>query len=388
LDPDLSIDVYARMETGEPQVVELGERVRLIRCLCGDPDRYVPKEEFWDGPMEQFTDEVVRYAAENSLSYDLVHGHYADGWDVAHRLGQRWGVPYCLTTHSLGKRKRANCVAMGEATEAELDAKYAFPPRIASEEAALRDATRILPLTEEEGVYIREHYPGVRDEQFLAVPNGVVLSEFYPRDEARAAELRKSLGIGEDELVVFQAGRVDRRKGQKELLSAAPRVIAEAERAGKKVRFVLVGWTGGDFAESLEQGVRDAGITDRVTFIAPVSGTEMAPYFWMADVYALTSTYDILPIVLLEAMANRLPVVASKNGGPSEVVATGEDGILVDPFDAEEVEGSLIRVLVDDDLRQKLGAAAFQKIEARYTWERVGERLNQIYAEMVGERMR
>ena len=153
LNPDLQVDVYARMETGEPEVCQLGERVRLIRCLCGDPDTYLPKEQFWFGPIEQFVDEVDRYAGQHSLSYDLVHGHYADGWYVAHDLGRRWSVPYCLTTHSLGKHKQANYLAMGERTEKKLDEQYSFSMRVRYEAEALRGANRIFPLTEEEGQY-------------------------------------------------------------------------------------------------------------------------------------------------------------------------------------------------------------------------------------------
>jgi len=389
VNPDLHVDIYARMETGEPEVVHLGERVRLIRCLCGDPDTYIPKEQFWDGPIQQFVDEVDSYARRHGLAYDLVHGHYADGWYSAHHLAERWGVPYCLTTHSLGRRKRANCLAMNEASEEELDQTYAFSVRIDHEESALAAAGRIFPLTEEEGEYLLEHYQCARREQIRAIPNGILLADFHPRDEAKAADLRARLGIADDEAVVLQAGRVDPRKGQRELLAAAPAVLEAVEQWGAgPVRFLLVGWTEDEFAEGLERGVREAGIEDRVILHPPVGNRDMPPYFHLADVYAHTSTYDILPIVILEAMASRLGVVASKNGGASEILDTGTDGLLVDPYEIAEVRRALVRLLGDAALRRRMGEAAFRKVRERYTWQKVAERLNRQYAEILEDARR
>ncbi len=157
-------------------------------------------------------DEVVGYARRHGREYDLIHGHYADGWYSAHHLARRWDCPFVVSTHSLGKRKRANALAMNEGTEAELDEKYAFTVRIGHETETLRAADRICPLTHEEGEYILEHYEGVDRERVHSVPNGILLSEFQPPDETATGELRRRLGIAEDELVVLQIGRVDRRK--------------------------------------------------------------------------------------------------------------------------------------------------------------------------------
>ncbi|MFQ5547830.1 MAG: glycosyltransferase [Woeseia sp.] len=388
LDSDLHVDIYARLETGEPEVVELGERVNLIRCRCGDPDVYVPKEQFWFGPIQEFVDEVVEDAKRRGNEYDLIHGHYADGWFAAHHLAVRWNCPYVLSTHSLGKRKRANALAMNEGTAAELDEKYAFPVRIRHETEALRGADRICPLTHEEGEYILEHYEDVERDRIHSVPNGVLLSEFQLRDAEAERILRRRLGIADDELVVLQIGRVDRRKGQKQLLTAVPRVLREvANRTGRRVRFLFAGWTESDYARSLEDEAQRARITDHVIFHPPVINRDIPYYYALADVYALTSTYDILPIVVLEAMASRLTVVASKNGGASEIIAHGEDGLLIDPFDGPQIEDALIAILSDEGERQRLGEAAFHKVEQSFTWSRVAQRFYQLYEQVLGRRV-
>jgi glycosyltransferase involved in cell wall biosynthesis len=385
LDADLHVDIYARMETGEPEVFPLGERVDLVRCGCGDPDVYVPKERFWFGPLEEFVDQVVAYADRNGYRYDLIHGHYADGWYAADHLSRRWGCPFVLTTHSLGKRKRENALAMNEGTESQLDEKYAFSVRIEHETEALRRADRICPLTHEEGEYILEHYEGVDRQRIHSIPNGIVLSEFQSTDDTSTDQLRRRLGIGEDELVVLQIGRVDRRKGQKQLLAVAPRVLRAVQgRTGRRVRFLFVGWTQSEYADTLQQEARQAGISESVIFHPPVINRDIPPYYRLADVYALTSTYDILPIVVLEAMASRLTLVASKNGGASEIIAHGQDGLLIDPFDRTQVEETLIAALVDQAARQRWGEAAYRKVEQHFTWQRVAERFGRLYREVIG----
>jgi glycosyltransferase involved in cell wall biosynthesis len=278
---------------------------------------------------------------------------------------------------------------MNEGAESELDEKYAFSVRIAHETEALGAADRICPLTQEEGRYLLEHYDGMDRNRIHSVPNGIVPAEFEPRGDAEVRELRRRLGIGADELVVLQIGRVDRRKGQRQLLSAAPRVIGQLQaRTGRRVRFLFVSWTASEYARSLEEEARRAGITDNVIFHPPVINREIPPYYQLADVYALTSTYDILPIVVLEAMASRLTVVASKNGGASEIIAHGQDGLLVDPFDREQIEEALIAALVDEDARRRLGEAAFRKVERHFTWPRVAERLRRLYDEVIRDEAR
>ena len=139
-----------------------------------------------------------------------------------------------------------------------------------------------------------------------------------------------------------------------------------------------------DNPSEFEQEARAAGITDHVIFQPPVINRDIPPYYRMADVYALTSTYDILPIVVLEAMASRLTLVASKNGGASEIIAHGDDGLLIDPFDLPQIEDTLIKVLTDEAGRRRWGEAAYRKVEQHYTWQRVAGRFRRLYEQVIG----
>ncbi len=382
--PDLYVDIYARYEEGEQVETEIHPRVRVIRVPLGPTDSYFPKERFWGEPIEGFVDEVERYADEHDLRYDLVHGHYADGWFVAHQLSKRWGVPFLCATHSLGIRKRDNALRMNEGSAEELEEKYNFAVRIACEQAALDDADRICPLTVEEGDYIVEHY-GADPAKVSVINNGVVVSEFYPPEESEVAKVRRELNLGPDDLPILLIARVDPRKGQRELIEAAPLVVERVrEASGKNVKFLFIAWVDSPLANQLERRVDELGIREHVIYHPPVLNSEISRFFWASAVYSLSSSYDIFPIVMLEAMASGLPMVATKNGGPSEIISPGEDGYLVEPTDREELADALVSVLADAAERQRLGENAHRKVVERYTWTRIAERTMEVYREVLG----
>ncbi len=382
--PDLHIDIYGRHEDGEEQVKNLHPRVRMIRLPLGPTDRYLPKEEYWGEPIDGFIDRVVDYAAENDLKYDLVHAHYADGWHVAWGLAQKWKTPYLCSTHSLGIRKRDNAMRMNEGSAEELDAKYKFTTRIAHEQRALDAADMLCPLTVEEGAYMVDKY-GVDPAKVEVINNGVVVDDFYPPDPEKVAALREQLGLGPDDLPILLIARVDPRKGQRQLIEAAPEVIRRIKAdTGKNVKILFVAWVDTDFAKSLEARVRELGIEDHVIYHPPVLNADIPAFFWTAAVYALSSTYDIFPIVMLEAMASGLAIVATKNGGPSEVLTPGEDGYLVETTNKEELANALIDVLKDEAECKRLGDNAHDKVVARYTWDRVAARCMTLYRKLTG----
>jgi D-inositol-3-phosphate glycosyltransferase len=381
--PDLHIDIYARYEEGEEVDSNIHPRVRMIRLPLGPSDSYLPKERFWGAPIEGFVDEVIRYAEASGLHYDLIHGHYADGWYVAHHLSERWNVPFLCATHSLGIRKRDNALRMNEGTEEELDQKYAFTVRIQHEKAALDAAHCLCPLTVEEGEYIVEKY-AEDPEKIRVINNGVLVDDFYPPDAGKVADLRRELGLGPDDLPVLLIARVDPRKGQRELIEAAPLVVERIREAtGKNVKFLFVAWVESEFAKTLESRVDELGIRDHVIYHPPILNQEIPRFFWASAVYSLSSSYDIFPIVMLEAMASGLPIVATRNGGPSEVITPGEDGYLVEPTNREELAEALVKVLSDESERFRVGENAHRKVVERYTWDRIAERTMEVYREVL-----
>jgi D-inositol-3-phosphate glycosyltransferase len=190
VDPDIQIDIFTRLQDSDPYantpVKQLDDdlRVRLIRLPCGATDRYMPKEILYGEAITEFVREILGFAEREGVRYDLVHGHYADGWETATALKARWShhPPALLTTHSLGKRKREDSLKRGEGTEERLDNLYNFPVRIASEERSLIIADHILPLSTPEAEYLFDRYEGVSpaDARVTVIPNGIDPTAFPP----------------------------------------------------------------------------------------------------------------------------------------------------------------------------------------------------------------
>jgi D-inositol-3-phosphate glycosyltransferase len=378
----VTIDIFARYEKGEIPERFLHPRVRLVRLRLGPTGEYLPKERFWGDPIEGFVQRVSGYASRHRCCYDIVHGHYADGWFVARKLGEQWSVPFVCTTHSLGLRKLQNAVKRREGTPADLEAKYSFSTRILEEQRAISAASRVCSLTREEAAFLVTNYCA-DPEKVCVVPNGVKTEDFFPRNNALASSLRRELGIGERDLVVLNAGRIDERKGQRELIEAIRHLLRLEPVIGGVVRFVFVGWTGGGLAEDLTNRLEALGIMSHVILVEPVPRWDMPKFYWASDVFTLPSSYDVLPLALLEAMAAGVPVVSTNNGGPSEVILSGRNGLLVDTTDPDAFARTLLAVLKDKDYAGYLGLAGHITAKRMFNWNSTANRLMSVYREVI-----
>lgn len=391
VDPDIRIDIYTRFQDDDPRtdrpVKQLDDDpcVRLIRLPCGPTDRYIPKEVLYGEPITEFVREIVSFAEREGTRYDLVHGHYADGWEAATMLKARWShhPPAILTTHSLGKRKREDGLKRGEGTAAELDARYNFPVRIASEERSLVIADRILPLSTPEAEYLFDHYEAVPpgDPRVTVVPNGIDPAEFPPAPPGARDRVRRHLDIGDDEFLIIIPSRVDPRKGQGAMLRALIQARPELERY--PYRLLLLAWPESttEYASQLKGLMAEHDLEHRVLTHPPVPHHQMPDFFAAADSVVLPSQ-EYFSIVMLEAMLLECPLVASIHGGSRDVIEDGVNGLLVDHNEIEQLaEATLKMVRMDEAARREMGDRARQTILQTYTWDNVAHRLLSIYQE-------
>jgi glycosyltransferase involved in cell wall biosynthesis len=203
------------------------------------------------------------------------------------------------------------------------------------------------------------------------VPNGIRLERFAPDAAARAA-VRAELGIPADAWVVGTVGRVDESKNQALLVEAA------GGRLGEKYRVVVVG--DGPLREELAA---------RAPAFATYTGRRMdvARILPAFDVFALTSKSEGLPLVVPEAMAAALPIVATAVGGLPDVVDEGVTGYLV-PVEPAAVTAALDRLAADRDAARAMGARARQTALERYSAGRMLDDYLAIYARLLSGRAR
>ena len=169
-------------------------------------------------------------------------------------------------------------------------------------------------------------------------------------------------------------GRLVAAKGHTILLEAV-RLLRDR---GVPLKVTLVG--GGEQAQALEDFVAQHGLEDRVTFAGALSHAATLTLLRRADLFALASFAEGIPVALMEAMALGLPCVSTTVAGIPELIRSGVDGLLVPPANVAALADALEALAMDARLRRTLGAAARQRVIARYNLPLNQELLAQAFA--------
>ncbi|ODU01160.1 MAG: alpha-(1-2)-phosphatidylinositol mannosyltransferase [Pseudonocardia sp. SCN 72-86] len=211
------------------------------------------------------------------------------------------------------------------------------------------------------------------------LPPGIDAEVFRP-DPAARSELRRRYGLGEAPVVAC-VSRLVARKGQDMLVRALP---ALRERV-PGTRLLLVG--GGPDDDRLHRLAADAGVAEQVVFTGAVPADELAVHQAVADVFSLPCRtrgrgLDVegLGIVLLEASASGVPVVAGDSGGAPETVREGVTGHVVDGRDLDALVAAVGGLLADPDRAARMGAAGREWMLTDWTWEAGVARLRHFLA--------
>jgi glycogen(starch) synthase len=185
-------------------------------------------------------------------------------------------------------------------------------------------------------------------------------------------------------VTVLYAGRFVDRKGLRELLAAAPAVLAQAPH----VRFVLAGGHRFASAESmaafwLPDSCRP--YRDRIAFTGWLSPDRVAEWYAAADVLVVPSWYEPFGMVILEGMLYGLAILATSVGGPMEILADEHTGLLCAPRDPVDLERQLLRLVRDSALRMRLGREAAGEVRARWLYRHVVDQMCSVYVEVTEE---
>jgi glycosyltransferase involved in cell wall biosynthesis len=188
--------------------------------------------------------------------------------------------------------------------------------------------------------------------------------------------LRRAFGAEEGDLLVGTLGRLQEpKKGLTHFLTAAAKVAAEKPRA----RFVLVG--DGPSRAILERQAAALGIAARTHFAGPRRdvGAAMAAF----DLFVQPSLWEGFGLTLLEAMAARRPIVASRVGGVPEVVRDDREGLLVPAGDPDACAGAMITLLNDPERARRYGEAGRARVLAEFGIDRLASETATLYRQLL-----
>jgi len=210
---------------------------------------------------------------------------------------------------------------------------------------------------------------GIPASKVLVVHNGI---PFAPFNRAANSLLRATLERRTAQPIVLMVGRLDdKQKGQRYLIEAAAQV--------PEAMFVLAG-EGPDRA-ALEAQARALGVDNRVLFLG--YREDIPDLLACCDVFVLPSLFEGLPLSILEAMAAGKPVIASAIGGNDEVIAHGENGLLVPQADPDALAGAIRAVLSDPALARRLAEAGRARVQREFAVETMVESVTRVYDEIV-----
>jgi len=208
------------------------------------------------------------------------------------------------------------------------------------------------------------------------IDNGIDMDRF--NREIQAGAIKKELGLLENSKVVGTIGRLGDEKGQIYLLQAA-RGVVEKE---KSVRFLIVG--DGPLREYLKEETAKLGIADSVTFTG--YRQDIPELLSAMDLFILPSIKEALPMVLLEALAARKAVIATRVGAIPKVV-NNENGIMVDPGDAAGLQDAILSLLANEEKRREYASAGYDTVKTHFSLERMRSEYIDLYHELLRDRV-
>ncbi len=293
--------------------------------------------------------------------YELVHGH---DWLVAHAsaaLSDTLGIPYVTTIHATEHGRHQGWVDKPPQSEIH-----------AIERWMANRADSVIACSH----YMRGHAADIYDideRRITVIPNGIDPADLRPVDDL--GSLRLQFAKPEEKLVLL-VGRLVYEKGFQLAFDALPKVIEQVPG----VRFLVAG-SGTHEAELKAQAER-LGLSDRGVFLGWIGDDALHSLYRIADLCVVPSLYEPFGLVALEAMASGCPCIVADTGGLREVVPAGERvGLRFNGGDAEHLGVMIERLLVDEQLRDRLVTEASEHVLS-FDWTDVAQRTSSVYAEL------
>ncbi len=373
------------------QAVEpLGDGACIVRIPAG-PDGYVPKEHLWDY-LDTFTDNLIEYIGSQPHPPDLIHSHYADAGYVGSRISNTLGIPLIHTGHSLGRVKRRRLLAAGLST-AEIEQRFNMAHRIEAEEFTLASAARVITSTHQEIKEQYELYDHYQPGLMQVIPPGTDWHRFHPplTDEWPSPigqTLRRFLHQP-DKPFILALSRPDSRKNIGNLIMA----YGESPELQALANLVIVAGNRDDITE-LEEGPQEVFneillLIDRYDLYGKVAIPKHHQPDDVPILYRLAATNhgvfvnpaltEPFGLTLIEAAASGLPIVATADGGPKDIIGNCHNGLLIDPLDSDAISQALVAILTDSKAWQRYADQGLRGVREFYSWDAHARR----YLEMV-----
>ncbi len=375
-------------------VERLSSKAQIIRINSGE-EGYRPKEELWDC-LDNFSDNLLSYLNDQERKPDVIHTHYADAGYVGAALVNHLGIPLVHTGHSLGRSKRGRLLALG-LKGVEIEQRYNLKRRIEAEESTLGVADCVITSTHQEVDDQYGLYDYYQPDQMRVVPPGTDLEMFTPPQEGVGNsgitdQLQRFLR-NPDKPIILALSRPDQRKNITTLIE----VFGEVSKLRQVANLVIVVGNRDDISE-MESGAQDVlkqilYTIDRYDLYGQVAYPKHHKPDEVPDLYrlaALSKGVFVNPaltepfgLTLIEASACGLPIVATEDGGPRDIIKNCHNGYLIDPLDKSDIAQVLMHVLTEGGKWERLARNGIEGVRRHYSWPAHVERYLDLLAPII-----
>lgn len=372
-DPAIALD-YSQPEE------HISSNARIVRLPFG-PRRYLRKELLWPH-LDQMVDRCLHLLRQQGRLPDLIHTHYADAGYVGQQLSSLLGIPQAHTGHSLGRPKKTRLLASGR-KESSIEREFRLSHRISAEESILEHASLIVTSTRQEvdeqyGMY-QHHQPG----RYRVIPPGTDTSRFSPPSRKPIAphinQMIDRFLAEPDKPMILALCRPDSRKNLQQLINA----YGESSALQEKANLVIVAGNRDDI-RSLDEGQQRVltellfaidryDIWGKVAIPKHHTAEDVPELYRLAarrkGVFVNPALTEPFGLTLLEAAASGLPIVATEDGGPRDIIANCRNGQLIDPLSSESITHALQEALQDRLRWRNWARNGITGVRRHYTWE-------------------
>lgn len=387
----LIVDKSVSADYSRP-VEPLSDKARIVRIQCGGR-KYIRKELLWPH-LDEMVDKTLKFIKSSGRVPDVFHGHYADGGYVAGELARIFGSPFIFTGHSMGAHKKKKLLEDGLTNE-EINRHYHIDHRILVEDRIIKDAEQIFVSTNHEIDKQYSLYANAGAGRYLVNPPGIDVETFYPHyapqldadagDEAtrqaRVVLLRElhRFWVSPEKPFILALCRPDQRKNIAGLITA----YGENKELQAIANLAIFAGIRKNITE-MEDNERNV-LTEMLLLMDryDLYGRLAIPkkhdfsievpelYRLCADSYGVfvnPALVEPFGLTLIEAGSCGLPIVATRDGGPTDIVANCDNGILIDPTRSEEIAAACKKILVDKDLWQRYSQNGINRVRHHYAW--------------------
>ena len=372
VDEQVSPDYAVVVET-------LSAKASIVRLECGEPG-YMRKELLWDS-LDSFSDNVLAYFKQPGNMPDVIHSHYADAGYVGARLSHQLGIPLVHTGHSLGRNKRKQLLASG-VSRSEIESTYNISRRVEAEETTLGAAERVITSTQQEIEQQYALYDYYQPQAMRVIPPGTDLKAFFPPqgdedDQGMALELAKFLKEP-GKPMILALSRPDPKKNIISLIEAygeSPKLQAASNLiiiAGNRDDIQDISGVSRTVLNEILLAIDKCDLYGKVAYPKHHKASQVPSLYRLATssggVFINPALTEPFGLTLIEAAACGLPLVATEDGGPIEIIKNCNNGYLIDPLDKPTMAKKLLTILTRKSDWKRFSINGIAGVSHFYSW--------------------